>query len=157
MVSTYDIKTYSPDHLDVSDLAACLALIKTGAAVNTNSAAKELPRAIALATARTGEQIAGVGAIKRARLAYASRISTRSKFPFDPHMSELGYVAVASDHQGQKLSPRIVAALLSKHAGPLFATTDNERMKKTLVKAGFSQRGEEWKGSRGVLTLWIRD
>jgi RimJ/RimL family protein N-acetyltransferase len=72
-------------------------------------------------------------------------------------MPELGYVAVDSDHQGRGLSSRIVAALLSEHAGPLFATTDNEFMKKTLAKSGFMQKGKEWNGQRGRLTLWIKE
>jgi len=40
-----------------------------------------------------------------------------------------------------RLSSRIVAELTSKDVGQLFATTDSERMKKTLESAGFVQKG----------------
>jgi predicted GNAT family N-acyltransferase len=153
----YEIKTCSPGELTAADLTACIALIKSGNAVDPNSAAAELPRAIVLAVARRGEQLVGVGTIKRARPGYAARIAARSGATFKPDTPELGYVAVDSHHQGQKLSHRLVAALISKRDNPWFATTDNEYMKKTLAKAGFVQRGKEWKGKRGRLSLWIKD
>jgi hypothetical protein len=40
-----------------------------------------------------------------------------------------------------RLSFRIVGELTSKDVGQLFATTDSERMKKTLEGAGFVQKG----------------
>jgi hypothetical protein len=41
---------------------------------------------------------------------------------------------------------------------PLFATTFNERMIKALTKAGFVQRGREWRRKQGgqMLSLWIK-
>jgi len=60
-------------------------------------------------------------------------------------------------HQGKGLSHRIVAALLSKNGGPLFATTSSDGMKKTLVKAGFVQKGREWKVQKGELSPWMRE
>ena len=44
----------------------------------------------------------------------------------------------------------------SQHVGPLFATTGNENMKRTLRAAGFAMKGNSWQGQRGSLTLWIR-
>jgi hypothetical protein len=41
--------------------------------------------------------------------------------------------------------------------GPLFATTYNERMKKTLGKAGFVKKGQEWKGRKHMLSLWLKE
>ncbi len=50
-----------------------------------------------------------------------------------------------------------VAELLSHHEGSLFATTSDERMKKTLTKAGFVQSGLAWEGRKGQqLSLWLR-
>jgi len=47
----YEIRTSSPKELKPSDFAACVAIVKTGDAVNWRSAKDELPQATALATA----------------------------------------------------------------------------------------------------------
>jgi RimJ/RimL family protein N-acetyltransferase len=153
----YEMESCAPADLAGAELAACLAIIERGEAVDMESAAEELPRAAVLSIARTGDKIAGVGAIKRVRAAYAARIAQRSEAAFDPATPELGYVAVDGGHGNRGLSRRIVAALLSQHNGRLFATTDNEYMKRTLDKAGFVRKGREWTGQRGRLSLWIRE
>jgi GNAT superfamily N-acetyltransferase len=67
------------------------------------------------------------------------------------------YVAVHQDHRGHGLSQRLVGALMENVGKPLFATTSSERMKATLMKAGFAQQGKEWKGRRGdQISLWMR-
>jgi hypothetical protein len=66
-------------------------------------------------------------------------------------------VAIQENHRGYGLSHRIVAQLLTEYSGRLFATTDNERMKKALVVAGFTRKGHGWKGHRGELSLWLKD
>jgi len=157
MAYKYEIKSCSPRELTAADLAGCIAMIKSGDAVDPDSAAAELPRAIMVAVARWGDVLVGVGAIKRARTAYAARIADRSGAAFKPDTPELGYVAVHGSHQGRKLSHRLVAALISEHDRSLFATTDSEYMKKTLAKAGFVQKGQEWKGKRSRLSLWRKD
>jgi hypothetical protein len=53
MVSGYDIKAYSPPQLATADLTACIDVIKSGDAVDPDSAATELPRTIVLAVARS--------------------------------------------------------------------------------------------------------
>jgi len=45
---------------------------------------------------------------------------------------------------------------LHNQDGPLFATTDDVRMKATLGKVGFTQKGYEWDGDRGRLSLWVK-
>ncbi len=153
----YEVESCAPVDLAPAELASCLVIIRSGEAVDRNSAAAELPRAALLAIARTGsKKIVGVGAIKRVRAGYAARIAQRSGATFDPTTPELGYVAVDGGHRNRGLSRRIVAALLSQHKGGLFATTDSQYMKKTLAGSGFVQNGHEWKGRRGRLSLWTR-
>jgi hypothetical protein len=82
------------------DLAVCVAVIKQGEAVDWKSTARELPRAKALAIVYEGVRIVGVGAIKRERRTYAAKISSNSGVKFPPETLELGYVAVALEHQG---------------------------------------------------------
>jgi hypothetical protein len=78
-------------------------------------------------------------------------------FPFDTGIHELGYVAVKESYWNRGLSYKIAAKLLSEFGNrPLFATTSNPYMKRTLEKLGFIQRGNEWRGKDGnLLSLWI--
>lgn len=63
----YEVKTHAPKEMKASDVAACIAIIKTGHAVNWRSAKDELPRATALAIAWKDDEIVGLGAIKGER------------------------------------------------------------------------------------------
>jgi hypothetical protein len=157
-VVEYEIKARAPRQVSLRDLRQCIGIVKAGDAVDSESAAVEIPRAQVLALASTGNFIVGVGAIKRRRPEYASHIAERSGASFDLNAPELGYIAVDSKHQGHELSGRIVQELLSSHADALFATTSSERMKKTLAQAGFVQKGSEWEGRKNQqLSLWIKE
>jgi hypothetical protein len=57
------------------------------------------------------------------------------------HVTQRRYVGVGAIKTRGPFFPRIVAELTSKDVGQLFATTDSERMKKTLESAGFVQKG----------------
>jgi len=156
----YEVTSHSPGDLSDGDLGACIAIIQCGDAVDPESADEELGRSEVIAIAREGANIVGVGAIKRLRTGYASTIasSRKSGSSFDPNTSELGYVAVDAQHRNRGLSHRIVAELLSKHQGRLFATTSNEGVKKTLAGAGFVRKGREWRGQKhNQLSLWIKE
>ena len=156
-IEDYDVETCAPGDLSEADLVTCFAIIRSGDAVNSATMRSDLPRASVLVLARKGDRIVGVGAIKPVRLLYASKIATRSGVPFDSDTAELGYVAVDTGHRGHQLSHRIVAKLLSKHQGPLFATTSVDPMKRTLAKAGFVKQEHEWDGRTGKLSLWLRE
>lgn len=153
----YDVAICASGELTNHGSQACVALLRSGGAVNTEIAEREIRRATCVAVVRKNGQIVGVGAIKRIRRQYAHTIAQRSGQTFDPNTLELGYVAVAAKHRGNHLSSRIVKALLSEYNGPLFATTDNDRMKATLQKAGFNQKGRDWEGGRNLLSLWTKD
>lgn len=153
----YNVTACAAADLNDEEQAACIAIIESGDAVDPESAEAELPRARLVAVARRGNQIVGVGALKRNRPDYAFDKASKSGVPFALDTPELGYVAVDPDHQGKGLSRRIVEALLSKNGGPLFAATSSDRMKQTLAKSGFVQKGREWNGQRGRLSLWIRE
>lgn len=153
----YKVRTPTPKDVSVADLAACSTIIKKGEAVDWESARKELPLSSALAVVWKGEEIVGVGAIKRERRKYAAGIATNSGVEFPQETLELGYVAVSPKHRGHHLSHCIVKALLKQHRGRLFATTYNDYMKNTLTQAGFEKKGKEWKGNKYMLSFWDRE
>ena len=155
----YLVTAVPPGDLRKADLAACIAIVKKGDAVDGDSAARELSRAKMIAVVRTGAEIVGLGAIKRIRTTYASGISSEKKsgFAFDPNIPEMGYIAVAQLHQNHGLSRQIVERLLSQEVR-LFATTSNDYMTATLERCGFVNRGRKWPGRKGNrLSLWIKD
>jgi RimJ/RimL family protein N-acetyltransferase len=153
----YEINACPAGGLSKAELAACIAIVRSGEAVAESAMQSGLPRARVLVLARKGTRIVGVGVIKPVRRVYTSRIATRSGEHLDADTPELGYVAVDAEHRGHRLSHRIVAALLARHEGPLFATTSNDRMKQTLAKCGFTRKGREWKGLSGQLSLWMKE
>jgi hypothetical protein len=151
-----EVQSVLPADLAQAEIKACLSIILEGNAVDPESAAEELPRSIAMAVKRVAGAIVGVGAIKRIRPHYASIIASKSGFPFDPNLHELGYVAVTQKSRNLGFSNEITAKLLSTFKyRPLFATTPHEGMKRALSKAGFVRYGNEWQGNHGNLTLWI--
>jgi hypothetical protein len=157
----YQIENRIASKLSEEELATCISIFKKGDAVDSISAANELPNAKVLAVALCQgtclRTIVGVGAIKRARPEYAKTIARRSGTSFEPRTSELGYVAVDPAHRGRHISTQIVRSLLSEDHCALFATTASERMKSTLAKGGFVKCGRGWRGKRDRLSLWMRD
>jgi len=152
----YDVTTCAPADLSQSEFGTCVTLVRDGGALEVDCEAR-LRRAAHLAIARRADAIVAVGAIKEVRPDYAKKVSGRSKMEFPSETPELGYVAVDKDHRGRHLSDRIVAQLLSATAGSVFATTDDQFMKRALKKAGFAERGQSWDRQRGALSLWWKD
>jgi hypothetical protein len=153
----YAVTTPAANKLGPSEIAACLAIIKTGDAVDLMSAKRELPLATAIALTWKDRQIVGVGTIKRERREYAAGVAAKSGAEFPSETLELGYVAVAPEHRGHHLSDCLIKALLKRHKGRLFATTYSEYMKDALIRADFRAGGKEWKGRNFMLSLWLRE
>lgn len=153
----YIVRKLSAGDLTASLLSDCVAIIKKGEAVDWQSAKRELPLATSVAVAFKGSEIVGVGAVKRERRKYAASVSAKSGVEFPPETLELGYVAVDPAHQGRQLSPRIAMLLASQYKGRLFATTYNDRMKRTLTRIGFVKKGNEWKGKTKMLSFWEKE
>lgn len=153
----YQVGIVRPNDLKPEDLVACVAIIKTGEAVDSGSVKRELPLVTALAVAWKDKEIVGLGAIKRERRDYAASIAGKSGVAFPAQTLELGYIAVSPDHRGHHLSHCIVRSLVRHYTGRLFATTDTKFMKNVLIRFGFVSKGNEWKGKRGMLSFWEKD
>ena len=135
-----------------------MALVLEGGAVRRPTSVRYwFSRSIRVAVKRSGAEIIGVGAIKPLRQ-YTETVAQRSGAELHPETHELGYIAVKEEHRGQGISRAIVQTLLRVHDGPLFATTWNAWMRRTLEGVGFVQRGKEWPttGGGNMLSLWVR-
>ncbi len=154
--NNYEVTTCLPGGLKALEITKCIEIIRKGCAVNAKSATAGFPNSTLIAVARSKNEIVGVGVIKERRPQYASNKAKNSGFQFDKNTLELGYVAVDPDHRNKGLSLCIAASLVAEHSAPLFATTSDAFMKKTLGKIGFRKKGDDWKGTNGMLSLWYK-
>jgi hypothetical protein len=67
---------------------------------------------------------------------------------------ELGYVVIAADKRGGRLSGGLVNAIVNEITLPTFATTDNKTMRGNLERSGFTRVGHDFEGKKGDLSLW---
>jgi len=151
----YEIVLGAPVDFTKLEIDKCIAIVNDGSALKVDCA-EEFPLSTLIAIAKSPGGIAAVGVIKRARPGYTAGVATSAKFPLQGETPEFGYVAVDKEHQDRGLSSRIAAALVARHTGPMFATTDDPFMKSTLKKAGLVEKGSPWQGQRGVLSLWLK-
>jgi len=78
--------------LGEADLGRCVTTIRAGGAVDVDST--KLRAATALALAKNGDEIVGVGSMKPVRTGYATCIAKKIGFEFPSETQELGYIAV---------------------------------------------------------------
>lgn len=154
--NNYEVTTCLPSSLKAAEVTKCITIIRKGSAVNPKSAATGFPNSTLISVARSKNEIVGVGVIKERRPKYAAGKAKDSGFQFDKNTLELGYVAVDPDHRNKGLSLCIAARLVAEHGTQLFATTSDAFMKKTLGKVGFRKKGVDWKGTKGMLSLWYK-
>jgi hypothetical protein len=146
--------------ISVEDLTTCIRIIGESDPIDAHIAFIELPNAPSVAIVRNRVKIVAVGAIKQVRERGGSNISHYGGVSLPSDTLELAYIAVNHSYRGQRLSRRIVAELVARHPAPIFAITSNRRMKKTLTRVGFMQKGYEWQSHRYhnvLLSLWWKD
>ena len=151
-----ELQVFAQGELPDNDLRECVSLIASGDAVDPGTAEEHLPHCLFVVVKREGDQIVGVGAAKGQRPNYARTIARRCGFEFDPQTHELGYVVVRESHRKLGISKAITEKLLALFERPLFATTSNEHMERTLSHTGFVHRGHSWKSHENEdLHLWM--
>lgn len=153
----------SPSECSKETIERCLDLICLGGAIPASREKVEVRvmRAKAIGHISMDGHIVGVAALKVPVQSYRDGISRKSGFsiPDQKYPFELGYIVVDESVRGQKLSPKLVDAVLDA-AGTygLFATTSSVAMHKILTRVGFVRRGNTYKGNEGdELTLYTLD
>ena len=154
----YAVTIVRPSELTTVETRECVDLIVDGGAVRRTFVEQRFPDSIHVAVTRLGAEIVGVGVIKSGDHPHTTTVAELSGVELPPDVDELGYVAVKEEHQGQRISRDVVQELLSEHDGPLFATTRNAGMGRTLLRVGFVQQGElPATGGGDSLSLWVRE
>lgn len=153
-----------PSECSDVELDAFCALVCSEAQVNLATLSDNVGRAKRLCFAFEGDELAGVAAIKVALPSYRKHVKQKAEARIAleniPH--EFGYVVVAPNHRGKKLSQSMAAALLESDPDSIYATstTDNDRMHKTLERHGFVREGNPYKSTEHPekqLALFIRE
>lgn len=151
------LQVFRQGELSDDDLRDCVSLIVDGDAVDPETAAEHLPHCPFVVVKRDNDQIVAVGAIKGQRRNYTRTVARRSGVELDPQTHELGYIVVRRSHRNRGISKAITEKCLSLFEGPLFATTANEYMQRTLSDAGFVRSGRTWKNQENDdLGLWFK-
>jgi hypothetical protein len=146
--------------LDADDRRAVAELVKAGGAIIGTVAEiafrLDRTRRIALLRRPATGRIIGAAALKTPRGGYRADKFEKAGVAITgfEHAIELGYVVIAEDMQGRRLSGGLVEAIAADLSQPTFATTDSNTMKHNLARSGFTQSGGAWQGQKGMLSLW---
>ena len=153
----YRVDTCAPASLSAAEMERCLTIVVNGGAIeNPDRSKKWLPRSVILAVVRKGNEIVGVGAIKPGRSRYAAGVAEKAGHAIHADAAEIGYIARDPAYRNNRFSPHIVAALLGRQAGPLWATTSSAAVRAALSDAGFRRCGNEWGERDNPLSLWLK-
>jgi len=111
---------------------------------------------LALLRVKTTNRIVGVAALKTPDQGYRADKFAAAGVPIVGYEAapELGYVVVAEDMRGRRLSGGLVDTIAKEIRKPAFATTDSNTMRNNLQRAEFIKVGQEWPGQKGALSLW---
>ena len=113
----------------------------------------------ALAFLQIDDKIVGIAALKIPADSYRDKIGKsagvllrKNDYPY-----ELGYVVVDAAMRGQKLSQKLVNALLPlADRKCMFATTSSIAMHRVLPRSGFLKAGREYENDKAEkLTLYV--
>lgn len=147
-------------NLNSYDQLSVTRLVEKGGAIE--GAADEImmrlkrTRKLALLRVEGTDRIVGVAALKTPNQWYRADTFAAagvSIFGYET-ASELGYVVIAKEMQGRRLSGGLVDAIAMSIRETAFATTDSNTMRNNLRRSGFTRVGQEWLGQKGALSLW---
>ncbi|MES0033034.1 hypothetical protein [Mesorhizobium sp. M0040] len=146
--------------LNSDDQLSVARLVDEGGAIEGNME-EIIPRLkrtrkIALLRVKATDRIVGVAALKASNQKYREDKFAAAGVPIAGYETapELGYVVVAEDMKGRRLSGGLVDAIAKEIREPAFATTDSNTIGNNLQRSGFTRVGQEWQGQKGALSLW---
>lgn len=136
----------SPQACSAADLAAFRQMVVDGGEVNQTTLPGLINNALALAFARVGDTLAGIGAVKRPNATYRASVFEKAGSTLTPSgfEFELGWFYVADPFRGHHLATKLIQSLLPALQGrTAYSTskTHNIRMHSSLCKSGFVIEG----------------
>ena len=160
MAQNIDIWTGSFNDVTEEDQLAVARLVVNGKAVlgSVENLLVRLKRTrcVALLRKSGSNRIIGAAALKQPGTTYRREVFVKSGAAIAGYEAapELGYVVIAADMQGKQLSGGLVSVIAGRITEPTFATTDSNTMRNNLERSSFTRVGGEWRGDKGMLSLW---
>lgn len=156
-----DVWVGKPTNLTDDEITATAVLICSGGALpaEIKTLKGRLRRSSILAIYREEDQVLAVASLKKPNPNYRIGVFEKASVSLGRLQSapELGYVTVDEKMRSKGLAGKLVSVLLDNLEEPCYATTNNNSMKRILERAGFSEKGQAWKGQRGSLSLWTTE
>lgn len=146
--------------LSLDDQRSVARLVEEGGAIEGTAEDIMLrlkrTRRLALLRVKATDRIVGSAALKTPNRAYRRDKFAAAGVPIIGYEDapELGYVVIADDKKGKRLSGCLVDAIAQEIREPAFATTDDNTMRHNLERSGFTRVGQQWQGKKGALSLW---
>jgi hypothetical protein len=162
MQHTMTLISGTPDSFSLAERMRFAELVIEGGEVGGAVLTDNIASAKVLAMYREMGAIHGVAALKQPRDSYRGKIEakagvalSKTEYPY-----EIGYIFLEGQLHGRRLSyPIVQAALEGADGAGVFATVrvDNDKMRSTLRRAGFTAFGHSWEGNgKRIIGLLIR-
>lgn len=157
------VDALAPQDLSDNQRAAFIRLVEEGGEVGKRALATNMRNARVLILGSVAGDVKGIAALKRPQASYRKKIrewaGVEVGAPLYPY--ELGYVVLAPEARGKRISHRLVAEALAHADGrAIFATArdENGAMLATLATAGFRSVGREYRGRNNQkMRLLVRE
>lgn len=145
MTPLHEIMQSAPSSYTEVEIQDFVAMVRAGGEVGSTRLEQNVRSAQALLTARKGDCLVAVAALKTPALSYRKNIQTSSRITLDQvaFPFELGYVFVLPSARGQGLATKLCEMALEDRASVgIFATTrvTNAPMANILQKVGFENQ-----------------
>lgn len=139
-----------PGQVSAERRALFMQRVREGGEVNPHSLRRLVDRAFVLGLALRGQDLVGVGGIKRPNAAYRDRIFASAGAAQDPaeFEFELGWIYVVPAARSQHVSTRLVETLMRNIGdGQVYATShvNNERVHALLDRFDFAAVGKPYR------------
>jgi len=147
------------DLMSKNRLDEFVALVGAGGAIEEESIRQGLPSAQSVAFIERDGKMIAAAAVKKPTSHHVETVARQSHYNLPATLPEIGYVVVASDWQGGRLSWLVFDKALELCNECAFATTSEPKIKSLLASRAFRWVGVEWPSSLDqskLLSLWIR-
>ncbi|OJV52974.1 MAG: hypothetical protein BGO31_04260 [Bacteroidetes bacterium 43-16] len=146
---TQNIKISSPENCTKEELDSFKELVLLGGQVDSNGLENRILNCNLLAFCYSeNEELIGVSAVKNKNINSVKLVRKKANFS-DKEIptQELGYSVTKAEHRVKGINRLLNNQLLDNLGGEkIFATTDNDTMRKYLLSKGFSKKGQSFKG-----------
>ena len=151
MAENYTLILKRPCECGKDELELFLHLVINGKEVEKRGLSERITRAKILAFYYEKNTLVGIAALKQPDMSYKQNVFRKAGFlkKSGNYNLELGWVFVEKIHRGKRIGPLLVYSVIQTcQCNNIFSTTrtDNVCMQRILIKNGFKEIGQAYKG-----------